>query len=163
RPEHRDGLSALDEQRLVAAEPEKRRDDLPESLVAPRCAARAAVHDEPLGVLGDLGVEVVQEHPEGRLRLPGERVQRAPTGYADRAQVSAERVDARIGHASAPTSVSAAATTTPARIASATSSMSALSDLSSVSRGERVRTASCTARTPAPGWRGARNSIACAP
>src|SRR4026208_996737 len=36
----------------------------------PRRAPRAAVHDERVGILGHLGIEVVHEHPQERLLLP---------------------------------------------------------------------------------------------
>ena len=56
----------------------------------------AAVDDELLGVLGDLGVEVVQKHPERRLGLPRARVQLRPARRPDLAEVSAEGLDARV-------------------------------------------------------------------
>ena len=39
--------------------------------VVSRRTPGTAVDDEPLGMLGDLRVEVVEEHPQRRLRLPG--------------------------------------------------------------------------------------------
>ena len=126
----------------------------------PGGATRPAVDDELLRVLGDLGVEVVEEHPQRRLGLPGACIERGAARRPDRAQVAAERLDESVRHASTPTCDSAASTIAPDLIASATRSMSALSERSSVSRGESSRTASCTARTPSPGVSGARNSIA---
>ena len=46
------------------------RDDRVERLPRPRGAAGAAVHDEVLGALGDLGVEVVHQHPHRGLLRP---------------------------------------------------------------------------------------------
>ena len=60
------GLPALDEQRLVVGEAPQLADDGVEGLPAARGAARAAVDDEVVRVLGDLGIEVVHEHPQGR-------------------------------------------------------------------------------------------------
>ena len=94
RAEHGDRLAALDEERLVLPQPEQRPDDLAQRVVTPRGTTRAAVDDELLRVLGDLGVEVVEEHSQRRLGLPGACVQRRPARRADRAQVAAERLDA---------------------------------------------------------------------
>ena len=89
-------LPALYEQRLVVAEPEQGADDAAKRLVVPRRLARAPVHDEPLRVLGDLGVEVVQQHPERRLALPGAGVQLRPARRPDLGEVSAQGLDARV-------------------------------------------------------------------
>ena len=75
RAEDADRLAALDEQRLVVAELEQRADDRLQRLVGARGPARAAVDDELLGMLGHLGVEVVEQHPQRRLGLPRARVQ----------------------------------------------------------------------------------------
>jgi hypothetical protein len=63
RPEDGDRLAALDEKRLVVAQSKEGADDVAQRLMAPRGAARPAVDDESLGMLRDLRVEVVQEHP----------------------------------------------------------------------------------------------------
>ena len=160
--ENADGLSALHEQRLVLAEGEERPDERLQRVVVARCLARAAVDDQLLGLLRHLAVEVVEEHPKRRLRLPRAGVQRLSARRADGAQIAAELLDDRIdlthAHASSPTSVSTAATSSPARIASATRSMSGASVRSSMTVGESERTKSCAARAPAPGSSGARNS-----
>ena len=70
RPQHADGLPALHEQRLVVAEREQRADDRAQCVVVARSLPRAAVDDEVLRPLGDLGVEVVQQHPQRSLRRP---------------------------------------------------------------------------------------------
>ena len=48
-----------------------------------RGLAGAAVDDEVLGVLGDLGVEVVHQHPQRRLGLPRPRGQLGAVGGVD--------------------------------------------------------------------------------
>src|SRR4029453_3426093 len=50
---------------------------------APRPRAAPAVHAQVVGPLGDLGVEVVAEHPQGGLLLPAPAGQRRPPGGAD--------------------------------------------------------------------------------
>src|SRR5262245_42143070 len=128
--------------------------------MAARSAAGPAVDHEALGMLRNLGIEVVEEHPQRRLGIPAERVERRPARRPHGTQVAAQLLDERLTHARAPTCDSAASRIDPPRIAAATRSMSALSDRSSVNRGESSRTASWTARTPSPGWSGARNSMA---
>src|SRR5450756_2913972 len=70
RPEDADRLAGLDEQRLVIGEHAQLADDRVERLPGARRPAGPAVDDERVGVLGDLGVQVVHEHPEHRLLLP---------------------------------------------------------------------------------------------
>ena len=83
RPEDADRLSALDEHRLVVSEPQERAYELLQAGVIARGLARAAVDDERLRVLGDLGIEVVEQHPQRRLRLPRARVQLRPARRAN--------------------------------------------------------------------------------
>ena len=83
RPDDPDRLARLDEQGLVALEPAELADDGVERLPRPRRAAGPAVDDEVVGVLGDLRVEVVHEHPEGRFLLPAAAAQLAPARRAD--------------------------------------------------------------------------------
>src|SRR5205085_6710070 len=52
-----------------------------------------AVDDELLRVLGDLGIEVVQEHPQRRFRVPGPRVQLEAARRPNPREVAAQRVD----------------------------------------------------------------------
>ena len=68
--EDADGLARLDEQRLVVAERAQLADDRVERLPGARRAAGAAVDDEVVGPLGDVGVEVVHQHPQRRLLRP---------------------------------------------------------------------------------------------
>ena len=74
RAEDPDRLPALHEQGLVLAELEQRADDRPERLGIAGRLPGAAVHDELLRPLGDLGVEVVEQHSQGRLGGPRARV-----------------------------------------------------------------------------------------
>src|SRR5919204_484819 len=76
-------LAALAGKGLVLCEPEERAYDCAQGLVAPRRLARAAVDDEVLGSFGNLGVEVVQEHAQGCLRLPRARVEPRPARRPD--------------------------------------------------------------------------------
>jgi hypothetical protein len=160
RREDADGLAALDEQGLVGAELEQRRDDRPQRPGAPRGLAGSAVDDEVLGTLGHLGVEVVEQHSQRRLRRPLARVQLGPARRADGREIATERFHALRqargrAHSSSPASASTAATKEPSRIAAATASMSPASGRSSRSRGDRSRTAARAARPPTPGSSGA--------
>ena len=74
-PEHRDGFAALDEQGLVGPQAKEGADDLPKRVVTPCGAARSPVDDEALRVLRDLGIEVVEQHPERCLGIPAQRIQ----------------------------------------------------------------------------------------
>src|SRR4051794_31367634 len=165
RAEDADRLAALNEQRLVLAELEQRAHYRAQRVVIACRLAGAAVDDELLGTFRVLGIEVVEEHAQRRLRRPRARVQLFPARRADRREIADKRLDEISGdaHNSSPTSASAAAMIERSRIASATASMSGPSGRSSRRRGESSRTAARTARTPAPGSSGARNSTACAP
>ncbi len=70
-----DGAAALDEQRLVRLERQEGPQDRLEVLAGARGPPGAAVDDQVVGALGHRRVEVVLEHPVGRLRLPGLAVQ----------------------------------------------------------------------------------------
>jgi len=65
-----DGPAALHEQRLVVFEVAQGPDDPVEVGPASRGLARAAVDDQLVGLLGDVGVEVVVQHAEGGLLVP---------------------------------------------------------------------------------------------
>ncbi len=60
--------------------------DRVERLPAAGGAAGAAVDDEILGVLGDLGVEVVHQHPQRGFLLPALAGQLGAAGGADEAR-----------------------------------------------------------------------------
>src|SRR5207244_2678431 len=103
-----DGLAALDEERLVVAKLDQRRDDRAERFGVARSLPGAAVDDELLRALGNLRIEVVEQHSERRLGRPGARSQLGPARCANRPEVAAERLDGcgkRAGgaHASSPT------------------------------------------------------------
>src|SRR5918995_329727 len=68
--EDRDWLARLHKEGLVIVEALQGAHDGPEALPVAGCLARAAVDDEILWALCDLGVEVVHEHTEGRLLVP---------------------------------------------------------------------------------------------
>ena len=93
RPQHTDGLPALHEQRLVLSEREQRADDRAQCVVVARSLPRTAVDDQVLRPLGDLGVEVVQQHSQGGLRRPRSGVQLGAARRPDVAQVAAQRLD----------------------------------------------------------------------
>ena len=96
RPEDPDRLAGLDEQRLVVAQAEQRPHDVPQRLVRPGRPPGAAVDDELLGMLGDLRVEVVEQHSQRRLGLPRERIELRPSRCVHRRQVTAESLDRRV-------------------------------------------------------------------
>ena len=81
--EDRDRLARLDEQRLVVGEAAQLADDGVERLPAARRAAGAAVDDERVGVLGDLGVEVVHQHPQDGFLLPAAGRELGAAGGSD--------------------------------------------------------------------------------
>ena len=100
RPEDPDRLAGLDEQRLVVAEPLQLPEDRLEALGVPGRLAGPAVHDEVLPPLGDLGVEVVEQHAvrgfgepraarqERAFRQRGRGVRRGGGGCGHRPDVS---------------------------------------------------------------------------
>ena len=76
RLERRDGLARLHEQRLVVAQRHQFADDRVVALPVARRLADAAVHDEVLGALRDVRVQVVLEHAQRRLLLPAASARR---------------------------------------------------------------------------------------
>ena len=65
-----DRLSALDEQGLVVFELAQSADNGVEAIPVARRLPGAAVDDQVFGALGNLGVEVVHQHPERGFLLP---------------------------------------------------------------------------------------------
>ncbi len=141
------GFPLWTSKRLVVAEPEECLHDRLQRLVVARSLAGAAVDHELLGMLRDLAVEIVQQHPQRSLGLPGARVQRRSARRPNPGQIAGEGFDSgvhgrEVGHAIAPIFSSAAAVTSPERIAVATCSMSQLNERSSTSLDESERTRS---------------------
>ena len=81
--EHTDRLARLDEHRLVVGQRPQRPQHGVERLPRPGGPAGAAVDDEVVGAFGDVGVEVVLEHPERRLLGPAPAAQLEAPGSAD--------------------------------------------------------------------------------
>ena len=88
-----DRLAALDEERFVVPEREQRTHDRPQRVVVPRRLAGAPVDNELFRALCDLRVEVVQEHPQGRLGRPGPGIQLRSARRSNRREVAAECLD----------------------------------------------------------------------
>src|SRR5687767_2245677 len=63
-------LARLDQQRLVGLEAFERFYDPVEALPVARGAAVAAVNDQLLGPLGDVGMQIVHQHPQRRFGEP---------------------------------------------------------------------------------------------
>ena len=102
-----DRLARLHEHRLVVRKGGQRADERVVGLPAAGGLAGAAVDHEVLGALGVVRVEVVHEHPQRRLGLPGPcRQLRAARGADGKTRVV-------LGHASSPITSSTAEWTAP--------------------------------------------------
>ena len=77
-----------------SAEAPQLADDGVERRPRARRPARPAVDDQVVGPLGDLGVEVVHEHPQGRLLLPAAAGQPMPAAR-ERARTGGRRARGR--------------------------------------------------------------------
>ena len=106
---HADRLAALHEQRLVGLQRGQRAHDRVVRLPAAGRLAGAAVDDQVVGALGDLGVEVVHQHPQRGLGLPALRGQLRAARRAHLAGAT---------HAISPIVFSTAATRAPLRTSS---------------------------------------------
>jgi hypothetical protein len=73
RSEHSDRLTRLDQQRFVGVERAQRLDDAIETFPVARGAADAAVHDQLVGILRDLAIEIVHQHAQRRFGQPALR------------------------------------------------------------------------------------------
>ena len=82
--EYRDRLAGLDQQGFVVLECFERADNGMEAIPVAGGSAGAAVHDKLFGLLGDLGVEVVHQHPKRGLLVPALAVEGGPAGGSDR-------------------------------------------------------------------------------
>ena len=83
RFENADRLPRLDQQRLVVVKLLERRDDRVVAFPVARGAADAAVDDQILRPLRNLGIEIVHEHPQRRFGEPALRGERAAARRAD--------------------------------------------------------------------------------
>ena len=97
-------LARLDEQRLVVAQLAQRPDDRVEGIPGTRRAPPASIDDQLVGVLGHLGIEVVHQHPHGRLLLPAPAGELCAPRGTDRA---------RAAHRSTPIASSTAPMSSP--------------------------------------------------
>lgn len=79
-PEDTHRLAALHEQGLLVAKPLQGLDDFLEGCPVPGRLAAPAINHEVLGALGDRGIEVVVQHPEGRFLVPSTAGERCATG-----------------------------------------------------------------------------------
>ena len=68
--EHADGLAGLHQQGFVIVEVFQRFDDRVIAIPIAGGAANAAIHDQLRRVLGDVGIQVVLQHPERRFSQP---------------------------------------------------------------------------------------------
>ncbi len=98
RAEHADRLAGLHEQRLVLAERAQRLQDRLEARPVARRLADAAVDDERVGVLGDLGVEVVLDHPVRRFDQPVAAGDGAAARRAHGVRAGEGRCGRKVGH-----------------------------------------------------------------
>ncbi len=151
--EHRHGLAALDDQCLVMIERPQRGDDGVERLPAARRPARAAVHDQVVGALGDVGIEVVHQHAQGRFLRPPLARERRAARRPHRAGAGGGRwrTPRRRGHD--PLAVTGK---WPSAMAPASRAMSPASTRSPASGATSARTAAWARAAPRPGRSGAR-------
>ena len=101
RAEDADRLAGLNEQRFVALERRQRPDDGVERRPAARRASRSAVDDQILRPFGDVGIEIVHQHPERRFLRPAFAGERGAARGANRPCGDGHYVDA--GDATQPT------------------------------------------------------------
>ncbi len=89
-----DGLAGLDEQGFVVFERAEGADDGVEAGPIAGGAAGAAIDDEVIGALGNIGIEVVVEHAQGGFLMPALAGDGGTAGCAD---------DGRDAHCKTPT------------------------------------------------------------
>ena len=85
--EHADRLARLDEQSLIALETAQGRDDAVERRPVARRSPDAAIDDELARTFGDVGIEIVHEHPERRFGQPALGAKLGSAGAADDAHI----------------------------------------------------------------------------
>ena len=138
-----DRLSALHEQSLVVAKISELYDDRVVAFPIARCLARAAVHHQVFRTLGNIGIEIVHQHPECGFLLPAPAGNGRAARSADRLALlfDAERIGiepySQIGHVALPMSANRISET-----AVASAAMSVLRTRSFSSRGTIARTRS---------------------
>ena len=77
---HTDGFARLNQQGLVGCERFEGLEDSLEAIPVSRCLADPAVHHQGLGILCDLGIQIVLNHPPGALDQPVAAMQGAAAG-----------------------------------------------------------------------------------
>ena len=87
RREHADRLARLHQQGFVLVQALERLDDAVVAIPVARGPADSAVHHELGGILRDVRIEIVHQHPQRRLGQPGARAQRGAAGSAYQAGV----------------------------------------------------------------------------
>src|SRR6202034_3944299 len=75
RTQNSDGLSGLNQQRLIILKMDEGSCDRVVRIPIPRRLARSSVDDQLLRRLRDVGIEIVHQHPKGRLLNPSLTVQ----------------------------------------------------------------------------------------
>src|SRR4029077_11665206 len=143
-------LARLDQQGLVVAQLAQRFHDRVERLPGARRSSAAPIDDELVGILGDLRVEVVHQHAQGRLLLPALAGDLGATRGVD---------FARPAHRSSPIAPSTARSRSPVPINRSIASSSGLTWRSGPGPGTPAeRIAARAAAVPGPGSSGARSS-----
>ena len=85
--EYADRLAGLDQQGLVVFQSAQRGDDGVETFPIARGAADAAIDDQLLRSLGDIGVQIVHQHAQRRLGQPAFGCALGAGGGADDAAI----------------------------------------------------------------------------
>ena len=145
-----DRLARLNQQRLVVGERAQFADDRVERVPGARRPPGAAVDDEVVGALGDLGIEVVHQHPHRGLLAPAAAAELGAVGGVNLA---------RAAHSNPPTASSTAASRAPSASRRSAASSSGETQRSGPGPPTTPRSASSAAPVPAAGASGARSSI----
>src|ERR1022692_3460296 len=153
------GPARLHEQGFIVGERFERAHDGVKRRPVARRPSGAAVDDQLVGVLGDLGIEIVVQHAQGGFLVPSLAAEGGAARGVDRGNQA---------HWSTPTgspnhSGIAHSSNLPWRMARARFSISRESGRSSPSGGAMARTASRTRRNSGPGSKASRYRKASAP
>src|SRR5205814_7701326 len=133
-PEFADRFSRLNEEGFVFFEPAQGGHDCIESFPTPRGATCSTVNNQLIGILCDVRIEIVHQHPHGGFLMP-------PFACA---LTAARRVDDPLS----THELSVFEPKSPSRIASATRAISPESARSCVTGGANFRTAANARSTP---------------